>query len=204
MPSVKAYKERSSGSNPPHINKEAKMDINVLKEHLTEGTFNQVTTELEGKDLKLADLSQGGYVSKSKYDDAVNDAATHKATAEKWQGDYNTLKGEFDTFKTTTGDEKAASEKKLIGAMIQTELVKAKARDIDVVMPLINADKVTRTDAGLEGLTDQLDNLKTSKSYLFEADEQPGKGKKGGLDHDDGDGKGDEAKIKKIMGLPVN
>lgn len=180
------------------------MDISVLKEHLTEDTFNQVKTELTGKDLKLADLSQGGYVSKSKYEDAINDANSHKTTAEKWEGDYNTLKGEFDTFKTTTEGEKAASEKELIKAMAQTDLVKAKARDIEVVMPLIDLDKVTRTDAGLEGLTEQLDALKDTKAYLFEVEEAAGAGKgKSGLDHGAGDDNGDEAKIKKTLGLPV-
>lgn len=204
MPSVKAYKERSSGSIPPHINKEAKMDIEVLKDHLTEETFSQVTTELKGKDLKLADLSQGGYVSKSKYEAAITEANSHKETAEKWEGNYNTLKGEFDTFKTTSEGEKAASEKQLIGAMIQTELVKAKARDAEVVMPLIDAGKITRTDTGLEGLTEQLDTLKETKAYLFDTEEPaaPAKGKSG-LNHGAGDDKGDEEKIKKIMGLPV-
>ena len=179
------------------------MDIEVLKEHLTEETFAQVTTELNGKDLKLADLSQGGYVSKSKYEGAVNDAAAHKANAEKWEGEYATLKGEFDTFKTTTDGEKAAGKKELIKAMAQTDLVKAKARDIEVVLPLIDLDKVTLTDTGLEGLTDQIDALKTSKAYLFGVeDPAPGKGKSG-LNHGAGDPKGDEEKIKKIMGLPV-
>lgn len=180
------------------------MDIAVLKEHLTEETFNQVTTELEGKDLKLADLSQGGYVSKTKYDAAITDANSHKETAEKWEGNYNTLKGEFDTFKTTTEGEKAASEKMLIKALAQTDLVKAKARDIEVVMPLIDLDKVTHTEAGLEGLKEQLDTLKESKAYLFDTEDpgQPAKGKSG-LNHGAGDDGGDEAKIKKIMGLPV-
>ena len=185
------------------------MNIEVLKEHLTEETFNQVTTELEGKDLKLADLSQGGYVSKSKYDAAITDAASHKETAEKWEGNYNTLKGEFDTFKgefetfkTTAEGEKAANEKELIKALAQTDLVKAKARDIEVIMPLIDLDKVTRTDAGLEGLKEQVDTLKETKAYLFETeDPNPGKGKSG-LNHGAGD-EGDDAKIKKIMGLPI-
>lgn len=180
------------------------MNIDVLKEHLTEETFNQVSTELEGKDLKLADLSQGGYVSKSKYDAAITDANSHKETAEKWEGNYNTLKGEFDTFKTTTEGEKAASEKQLIKAMAQTDLVKAKARDIEVVMPLIDLDKVTHTEAGLEGLTEQLAALKESKAYLFETEEAAAQNKgKSGLNHGAGDPEGDEAKIKKIMGLPV-
>ena len=136
------------------------MNIDVLKEHLTEETFNQVTTELEGKDLKLADLSQGGYVSKAKYDAAVTDANSHEETAKKWEGNYNTLKGEFDAFKTTAEGEKAANAKQLIKAMAQTDLVKAKARDIEVVMPLIDLEKVTLTETGLEGLTDQLATIK--------------------------------------------
>lgn len=180
------------------------MNIDVLKEHLTQETFNQVSTELAEKDLKLADLSQGGYVSKAKYDAAVTEANSHKETAEKWEGNYNTLKGEYDTFKTTTEGEKAANEKQLIKAMAQTDLVKAKARDIEVVMPLIDLGKITRTDTGLEGLTEQLTALKESKAYLFETeDPAPPNKNKSGLDHKDGDPQGDEAKIKKIMGLPV-
>lgn len=178
------------------------MDIAVLKEHLTEETFNQVSTELEGKDLKLADLSQGGYVSKTKYDAAVTDANSHKETAEKWEGNYNTLKGEFDNYKTTTEGEKAASEKQLIKAMAQTDLVKAKARDFEVVMPLIDLDKVTRTDAGLEGLTEQLTALKETKAYLFETEESAANKGKSGLNHGAGDGEGDDARIRQIMGLP--
>lgn len=180
------------------------MDIAVLKEHLTEETFNQVSTELEGKDLKLADLSQGGYVSKTKYDAAITDANSHKETAEKWEGNYNTLKGEFDTFKTTTEGEKAASQKQLVKALAQTDLVKAKARDVEVVMPLIDLEKVTLTETGIEGLTEQLAAIKESKGYLFETEEAaPPNKNKSGLEHGTGDPEGDDEKIKKIMGLPI-
>lgn len=180
------------------------MDIEVLKEHLTEETFAQVTTELKGKDLKLADLSQGGYVSKSKYDTAVNDAAANKTTADQWKEKHDTLKGEYDTFKTTTESEKADSEKLLVKAMAQTDLVTAKARDVDVVMPLIDFSKVTRTETGLEGLKEQIDGLKEAKAYLFDTEDPgtPNKGKSG-LQHGDDAAKAEEAKIKKIMGLPV-
>ena len=180
------------------------MDINVLKDHLTEETFAQVSSELSGKDLKLADLSQGGYVSKSKYDTAVSDAATNKTTAESWEQRYNTLQGEYDTFKTTVEGEKNAAEKLLIDAMIQTSLVKAKARDAEVVLPLIDKEKLTRNDNGLEGLKEQLDSLKEAKAYLFETEgpAAPNKGKSG-LDHGNDDDAAEDAKIKKIMGLPV-
>ena len=186
------------------------MDIKVLKEHLTEETFNQVSTELEGKDLKLADLSTGDYVSKSKYDTALSDAENqktiaegHKTTATEWEGKYNTLKEEFNTFKSDTEGKKAENEKELIKAMAQTDLVMAKARDIDVVMPLIDLDKVTRTENGLEGLKEQLEDLKGAKAYLFETEEPPTNKNKSGLNHGAGDPGDDDAKIKKTLGLPV-
>ena len=88
--------------------------------------------------------------------------------------------------------------------MAQTDLVKAKARDIEVVMPLIDLEKVTITDTGLEGLTEQLDALKESKAYLFDTEEPaPPNKNKSGLNHGAGDGDGDEARIRKIMGLPI-
>ena len=39
------------------------MNIEVLKEQLSEETYNAVAAELEGKDIKLANLSTGEYVS---------------------------------------------------------------------------------------------------------------------------------------------
>ena len=44
------------------------MNIEVLKDHLSEETYSAVAEELKDKDIKLADLSSGEYVSKGKYD----------------------------------------------------------------------------------------------------------------------------------------
>jgi hypothetical protein len=44
------------------------MNIEVLKDHLSEETYSAVAEELKDKDLKLADLSTGEYVSKGKYE----------------------------------------------------------------------------------------------------------------------------------------
>ena len=90
----------------------------------------------------------------------------------------------------------------LVNAMIQTELVRARARDVDVVLPLIDAAKVSRTEGGLEGLAEQIDALKASKGYLFEQDEAPKPTGRTGLQHDDNDADADDTKIRRIMGLP--
>ena len=146
-------------------------------------------------------------VYQSEFDKRVSKAL--ETAKEKWEAKAATTKAtweaEAETAKQTAIAEATAPlESKLIKAMAQTDLVKAKARDIEVVMPLIDFGKVTLTDTGLEGLTDQLNALKETKAYLFDTEEAaPPNKNKSGLNHGAGDGDGDDAKIKKIMGLPI-
>ena len=83
------------------------------------------------------------------------------------------------------------------------ELTKAmiKTRDVDVIMPLIDTAKVTRGENGLEGLAEQIKSLQESKAFLFESSDDKPKGKTG-LDHGAADEGADDARIRKIMGLP--
>lgn len=171
------------------------MEHEVLKDLLTEETYAKVNEELQGKDVKLADLSKGEYVSKKKYDDAVADTGTYKAKAEAAESNYNAL-------KSTTDAEKSTYEADLVDVLMQAELVKAKARDVDVILPLIDREKVTRNGKALEGLSEQLETLKKDKAYLFETEEPAAKKGKSGLDHGAGSEDADDAKIRKIMGLP--
>lgn len=55
---------------------------------------------------------------------------------------------------------------------IKDELRNLKARDIDVIMPLLKIDEITEEDGKLNGLSEQVDALKSSYAYLF--DSNPG------------------------------
>lgn len=55
---------------------------------------------------------------------------------------------------------------------IKDELRNLKARDIDVIMPLLKMDDITEEDGQLNGLSEQVDALKNSYAYLF--DSNPG------------------------------
>lgn len=143
----------------------------------------------------------------SEFDKRVTKALETAKT--KWQTSAdvekaNAVKDATDALNAVHNDETAALNAQLKKALIGMELVKAKARDIEVVLPLIDAEKVTSTEAGLEGLADQIEALKGSKGYLFEVEQSapPAKGKSG-LNHNDGDPNLEDAKIKKIMGLPI-
>lgn len=104
--------------------------------------------------------------------------------------------------ETAVAEATAQLNTELIKALVGTELVKAKARDLDVVMPLIDLSKITRTDKGLDGLSEQVAALQEGKSYLFDVGGETGKPTgKSGLEHGGSDSGAEEAKIRRIMGL---
>lgn len=114
----------------------------------------------------------------------------------KWETDAKTAQD------TAVAEATAQLNTELIKAQVGTELVKAKVRDLDVVLPLIDLTKITRTDKGLEGLSEQVTALQTGKAYLFDTGTDPAKPSgKSGLEHGGSDPNAEDAKIKRIMGL---
>jgi hypothetical protein len=190
------------------------MNIEVLKDNLSEETYNAVASELEGKDIKLANLSTGEYVSKSKYDaletqlnntqTLLTDTTAKLETAIQNAGDNAALKQELETLKTTNQTNmdnlKSEYEAKLKTAAVMAEITKAGANDPADILPHINMDAVTINDKGAVGLSEQIEAVKTNKPYLFKGEKQKGAS---GLNH--GSGGDDTAEINKvraIMGLP--
>ena len=193
------------------------MNIEVLKEHLSEETYNAVAGELDGKDIKLANLSTGDYVSKGKYEaletqlnntqTLLTDTSAKLETAIQSAGDNAALKQELENLKTTNQTNldnlKNQYESKLKTAAVMAEITKAGANDPADILPHINQEAVTVTDKGCTGLSEQIEAIKTSKPYLFKAAQQPGQRGASGLPH--GSGGDDTAEINKmraIMGLP--
>lgn len=190
------------------------MNIEVLKDNLSEETYNAVASELEGKDIKLANLSTGEYVSKSKYEALetqlnntqalLTDTSAKLETAIQSAGDNAALRQELETIKTTNQTNmdnlKNAYEAKLKTAAVMAEITKAGANDPADILPHINIDAVTINDNGAVGLSEQIERVKTAKPYLFKG--EPKKGASG-LNH--GSGGDDTAELNKmraVMGLP--
>lgn len=154
-------------------------------------TFDEILEDKEYQSEFDKRVTKALETAKAKWD------AKAEANKTQWEADAEAAKS------SAVAEATKQLNAELTKAMIQTELVKSKARDVEVVLPLIDTAKVTRTDKGLEGLAEQITALKESKSYLFETD-APAKGKgKTGLDHGAKDDDDDDARIKKIMGLPV-
>lgn len=193
------------------------MSIEVLKEHLSEETYNAVAAELEGKDLKLANLATGEYVSKGKYEaleTQLNNTQTllTSKTTELDEliakaGDNQALKDEIESLKTKNQTDianlTAQYDAKLKTSAVMAELTKAGANDPADILPHLKMDAITVTDNGLVGLSEQVEPIKTAKPYLFKTAQQPGQRGASGLQH--GAGGDDTAatnKMRAVMGLP--
>lgn len=190
------------------------MNIEVLKENLTEETYNAVASELEGKDIKLADLSTGQYVSKGKYDaletqlnntqTLLTDTSAKLETAIASAGDNEALRQELETLKTTNQTNmdnlKNQYEAKLKTAAVMAEITKAGANDPADILPHINIDAVTINENGSVGLSEQIEAIKTAKPYLFKGEQKKGAS---GMQHGSGgDDTSETNRMRAIMGLP--
>ena len=189
------------------------MNIEVLKEHLSEETYSAVAEELKDKDVKLADLSTGEYVSKGKYEsieaqlnntqNLLTDTNAKLEAALQNAGDNEALKQEIENIKNTNQTEvaniTAQYESKLKNAAVMAELTKAGANDPTDILPHLNMDAITVNESGIVGLTDQLEPIKTAKPYLFKGDPKPGAS---GLEHGNGGNTAEINKMRSVLGLP--
>ena len=190
------------------------MNCEVLKDHLSEATYAAVAEELKDKDIKLADLSSGDYVSKGKFDaletqlnntqTLLTETSAKLDTALKNAGDNEALKQEIENIKNTNQTEvaniTAQYESKLKNAAVMAELTKAGANDPKDILPHLDIDAITVNDKGIVGLAEQLEPIKTAKPYLFKGETKPGAS---GLDHGNGgDNTAEINKMRAVMGLP--
>ena len=190
------------------------MNIEVLKDHLSEATYSAVAEELKEKDIKLADLSSGEYVSKGKYDaletqlnntqTLLNSKTTELDDLAAKAGDNQALKDQIEALKTKSQTDianlTAQYDAKLKSAAVMAELTKAGANDPSDILPHLKMDAITITENGIVGLSDQLEPIKTAKPYLFKG--EPKKGASGLLHGSGGDDTAEINKMRAVMGLP--
>lgn len=144
-----------------------------LKNLLGDELYQQVQGKLEGSNVKLADLSTGEYVAKGKYEAEANknkalqdniteltdkvkgfdgvDIEALKAQATSWEEKYN---ADIQKMKLDNGIEKA--------------LMQSKAKSIKALKGLLDLDKITLEGEEVKGISEQLEALKQSESWMFD------------------------------------
>ena len=158
--------------------------MEFLRELFAQGalTFEQFTTAVNEKGFKLADLSQGQYVDKQKFDNKIEEAKniqTQLDTANE------TIKG-FTEKETTLKDvrEKAAKydedmqawEEKYNNSVkdyaLREALMIAGARNPKAVAAVLDLSAAEFKEGKWEGLEDIITAHKETEDYMYESEEQ--------------------------------
>ena len=143
------------------------MNYEYLKPFFEGGplSFEQLTEKLDAADgVKLANLKDGGYVGKDKFDALEARANGLQAQLSEANGK---LEGYDPEWKAKAQQMQQEANQKVEAVRfdyaLKAALTAAKAKNI-------NRDALKLTDAGLVGLEEQLKALKESDGYLFEGD----------------------------------
>lgn len=172
----------------------------ILKELLGEELYSQVMEKVGDK--KIAIVSDGNWIPKSKFDSVNEERREYKQQVEELNKRLGELQGKLKdneaATKTIEELKKQIQDKETEIAdtrkqnAIKLEILKARPKDVTDILPHIKADLVAIEGETVTGLKEQLETLKEEKPYLF-ADEEP-----------DGTGgsKGAGAKVKKEPANP--
>lgn len=187
------------------------MTVQELLDKIFDGketmTKADVSAAIESSGAKLADLTEGKYISVDKHAAELRD----KETALK--SDYETkLAGKDAELKRFDGIDPDAARKapEQIAELqkqsaIRESLLVHRVRDITSAMPNIDVNKVVfnAETKAFDGLDDQIDALVKDKPFLFDNGQPAGtksSGTKSGTGNPPADGI-DETAMRKAMGL---
>lgn len=158
--------------------------MEFLKKLFADGALTWEQFKEAVKEMKLVDLKQGEYVSKDKYDNLLtekNNLTTQlgdrdKQLEELKKIDHEGLKSRIAELETENANAKAQSEKQIhelkANNAIEMALKSSNAKNNKAVRALLNLDidNVKFTEDGtIEGLSELIEGIKESDSYLFES-----------------------------------
>lgn len=141
-------------------------------------TWEQLEEKLkDNEEVKIANLAAGSYVDKSKYDNKVSELGKAnetikglKETVAKFDGvDLDKLKKDASDWETKYNTDLAAVK---LDSAVDMALVQAKAKNPKLAKAALDMSVIKLDGENLLGLTEQLDKLKESDGYLFEAEQK--------------------------------
>jgi hypothetical protein len=171
--------------------------MEFLKQYLGDELYAQVEAALKDNDkVKLANLADGGYVAKGKFDDLETEKAKiAQQVADLQKVDGAALQAQVDQLTKDNGALK-------LGRKLDSKLMASKAMDVTAVGALLDMGKISLDESGqLVGADEQIKGLQQSHAWAFAQTSVPGAG---GNPPAADQSAAEEAKMKAAAGLPVN
>lgn len=157
--------------------------MEFLKGAISDELYSQLETELKDNDkVKLANLADGDYVSKDKYEALETEARGYKEqledlnksldTVKKQNKDNSEVQEQITELQNKYENEKKELEKTLhntkLNSALELAIVKSGARSAKAVKGMLDMDKIKFDNDTLVGLDEQMKQIQTEHDYLFE------------------------------------
>lgn len=152
-------------------------------------TFEELKAAIEANDkIKIANLKDGGYVAKDKFDTetakakkAQEDLDAANVAIEKFKGmDVEAIKAAAEKYKTDFEaaqiTHRADMEKLQFSFALDNALKTAKAKNTKAVKALLSIEGLKLDGETIIGLKDQLAKVVTEAPYLFDIEETESEG----------------------------
>ena len=179
-----------AGFTVPADKKEA-FENGLRENYKTIAEVNKITAARDSAQSQLQNVQNLLDTKTAEYDELKSAAGDDS----KLQETINKMKSDFETEKENL---KTDYQKQLKRSTIANKIISDyRPNDVNDILGHLDLEKVTVDGDNITGLTEQMDALKESKAYYFEAQ---AKEKGSGLDHG-GDGGIDESAIRKAAGL---
>lgn len=155
--------------------------MEFLKDILGEELFAQVAEKLsENESIKLANIADGQYIPKSKFDAERSGAKALKTQIEELQGRITELQNEnagADTLKVQLAQiqrDLEAKDAQIKAQRMDFALMEAarahKAKDPEIIAQMIDRSQIAEQGDGYIGMDEQLDAIAKAYSYMFESE----------------------------------
>lgn len=140
------------------ILKEAGLDDKAIKQVLTTMKAEKIyTTSEENADVRIKKYKEKLEKAESDLEEAVT----------KIEG-FKNLENEKETLSKEVENLKKAATEKEFNSILSTALKEAKAKKENLVVALLDKEKLTLKDGKIEGLDEQLKTIREENDFLFE------------------------------------
>lgn len=167
------------------------MNLDFLKPVLGDELFAQVADKVKGSGLNLVNIADGSYIPKAKFDEQLDkvkglqkDLADRDEQIKQEQAKNATvdaLNMQIDQLKQDVAAKTQQLDSLTMDYDIKDFVRAAKPKDLDIVVGLLNREKISKKDGKLSGVEEQLKALQESKGFLFDTEQDKG-GSRGGFD----------------------
>lgn len=171
-------------------------NFEFLQPVLGDELFAQFSEKMnDAKGITLVNTADGSYVPKAKLDEERDVSKGYKAQIAELNGKLTelqkaadgseALKAQISQLQSDIAAKDTEMKKQQLQYTIKDAVRSSKARNPDVVLRMIDLNRITENNGQIYGLIEQLEALKKTDAYLFESESEPN----GGVDpHRDPEG----------------